>query len=114
MYIALSPCEAREIEYQVLLIGHERRLHSLCRVYKMEAIWSSSKSIKWDETDILGRGCQGTVVFRGHFNSKPVAVKRILLTNIQLVKRELDALLDCSGHPHILQLFHVEQDTEFL
>lgn len=80
----------------------------------MEKIGSSSKSIKWDENDILGRGCQGTVVFAGHFNGQPVAVKRILLTNIQLVKRELDALLKCTDHPRILQLFHVEEDAQFL
>ncbi|XP_057370166.1 serine/threonine-protein kinase/endoribonuclease IRE1-like [Daphnia carinata] len=79
----------------------------------MESRWSSTKSIKWDEADILGRGCEGTVVFAGHFNDEPVAVKRILLTNVQLVERELKALFHCR-HPRILQLLHVEQEHPFL
>lgn len=100
----------------VFLIGHERRLsffEILC-VYKMEENLDSSQSIKWDESEILGRGCQGTVVFAGHFNRHPVAVKRILLTNTQLVQRELEALIDCRGHPRILHLYHVEKDSQFL
>lgn len=104
----------REISFIVFPSGHERELHSVCRVFKMEKIWSNSKSIKWDESNILGQGCQGTVVFSGHFDGQPVAVKRILLTNTQLVKRELNALVECSGHQHILQLYHVEHDAQFL
>ncbi|KZS06963.1 Serine/threonine-protein kinase/endoribonuclease IRE2 [Daphnia magna] len=79
----------------------------------MERRWSTNRSIKWDEGNILGRGCEGTVVFAGHFNGQPVAVKRILLTNVQLVERELEALLHCK-HPRILQLLHVEQEHPFL
>ncbi|KAI9565352.1 hypothetical protein GHT06_009144 [Daphnia sinensis] len=79
----------------------------------MEKRWGNNRSIKWDETNILGRGCEGTVVFAGHFNGQPVAVKRILLTNVQLVERELEALLHCK-HPRILQLLHVEQEHPFL
>lgn len=75
--------------------------------------WSTSRSIKWDENDILGRGCEGTVVFSGHFDGKEVAVKRLLLTNLQLVERELEALLHFS-HPRILQLYHVEKESPFL
>ena len=73
----------------------------------------SSKSIKWDEEALLGRGCQGTVVHAGQFNGRQVAVKRILLHNAQLVQRELDALLSLR-HPHIVKLYYVEKDTLFL
>lgn len=94
--------------------GNDRRLHVFLQsVLKMEERWCNSRSIKWDESQILGRGCEGTVVFSGHFNGKPVAVKRILLTNTQQVKRELEALLHCS-HPRILQLFYVEKEDPFL
>ena len=72
-----------------------------------------TKSLKWDESDILGHGSDGTVVFSGHFNGRPVAVKRVLLTNTQLVARELEALYQCS-HPRIVQLLYVEKDEPFL
>ena len=80
----------------------------------MKKRWSNSKSIKWDESQILGRGCEGTVVFSGHFNEQPVAVKRVLLTNnVQQVDRELEALLHLN-HPRIVQLFHFEKEFPFL
>ena len=73
----------------------------------------ADKSIKWDEKDILGRGCMGTVVFRGHFNLQQVAVKRIQITNVQHIERELKTLQDC-GHPRVLRLLHFEKDDQFL
>jgi serine/threonine-protein kinase/endoribonuclease IRE1 len=72
-----------------------------------------AKSIKWNEEALLGRGCQGTVVYAGQFNGRQVAVKRILLHNAQLVQRELDALLSLR-HPHIVELYYVEKDAHFL
>lgn len=79
----------------------------------MEDRLNTGRSIKWDEQNILGRGCEGTVVFAGHFAGQPVAVKRILLTNVQLVEREREALIHCS-HPRILKLLHVEEEPPFL
>ena len=74
------------------------------------------KSIKWDEgkETLLGSGCKGTLVFRGHYGSTPVAVKRILQQNATLEgERELEALYNLK-HDRVVQLFHVERDQTFL
>ena len=77
--------------------------------------WKSGSKLKWDEQQLLGRGCQGTVVYSGFFHSEPVAVKRVILQKdvLQRQQRELDALLQFR-HPYVVQLVHAQLDTVFL
>ena len=78
----------------------------------------SLKKIKVDEiveqAIVLGRGCHGTIVFKGRYDGKEVAVKRIQMQNAQTeASREMDALLSCQHH-RVLQLYKVEKDQNFL
>lgn len=78
----------------------------------------SSKKIKVDEiveqAIVLGRGCQGTIVFKGHYDGREVAVKRIQMQNAQTeAGREWEALLSCQHH-RVLKLYKVEVDHNFM
>jgi len=78
----------------------------------------SSKKIKVDEiseqAEVLGRGCHGTIVFKGRYDGKEVAVKRIQMQNAQTeAGREREALFSCQHH-RVLQLYKVEEDHNFM
>ena len=49
-------------------------------------------AIKYDENDILGQGCEGTFVFKGSFDDRMVAVKRVLKECIAISDREINIL----------------------
>lgn len=72
-----------------------------------------TSKLVWDKEELLGKGCQGTVVYGGHFGNTPVAVKRILIANEDLIQRELNALKECR-HPRIVQLYDVTYEEQFL
>lgn len=59
--------------------------------------------------EILGKGSFG-VVFKGRFDNKDVAVKRMLIEEVD--ERE-EEFLTKYPHAHILKLFHVEEDDHF-
>jgi serine/threonine protein kinase len=68
-------------------------------------------SISIDRKTILGKGGYG-IVFRGKWNSKEVAVKRIPIVNVQNNKGEEEALQNLD-HPNVVKLYHVESDSDF-
>ena len=59
--------------------------------------------------EILGRGGFSTV-FKGRFDNKDVAVKRVLLEDVD--SREEEFLTNYQ-HPNILNLFRAEEDDTF-
>ena len=59
--------------------------------------------------EILGKGGFVTV-FKGRYNSGNVAIKRVLIEDID--ERE-EEFLKKYPHPNISKLFHVEQDDNF-
>ena len=64
-----------------------------------------------DKNKILGQGGYGTV-YEGVWRAKPVAIKRIQLTQIKSNQRE-EAALQKLDHPNIIKLLHVESDSKF-
>ena len=64
-----------------------------------------------DQNAILGKGKYGTV-FEGVWREKPVAIKRILLSDITSSEREEEALKKLD-HPNVIKLLHVESDSKF-
>ena len=64
-----------------------------------------------DKNKRLGKGAFGTV-FEGVWREKPVAIKRILLSDIVSNEREEEALQKLD-HPHVIKLLHVESDSTF-
>ena len=60
--------------------------------------------------DILGRG-RFSIVFKGRFDNKDVAVKRIVLEDVDSEREE--EFLTKYPHPNILKLCHGEEDENF-
>ena len=64
-----------------------------------------------DQNAILGKGKYGTV-FEGVWREKPVAIKRIQLSDIKSNERE-EAALQKLDHSNVIKLLHVENDSTF-
>ena len=60
---------------------------------------------------ILGQGGFG-IVFEGVWCEKPVAIKRIALSNIASNEREEEALKKLD-HPNVIKFLHIESDSAF-
>ena len=69
--------------------------------------------ITFDTKDILGKGCEGTFVYRGRFDNRDVAVKRVLANCFSIADREVDLLRESDEHPNVIRYFCMEQDTQF-
>jgi serine/threonine-protein kinase/endoribonuclease IRE1 len=69
--------------------------------------------ISYDPREVLGHGCAGTFVYKGIFEKRPVAVKRLLPECYTLADREVDLLRDADQHKHVLRYFCTESDSQF-
>ncbi|XP_068100352.1 serine/threonine-protein kinase/endoribonuclease IRE2 [Hyperolius riggenbachi] len=63
--------------------------------------------------EVLGRGAGGTFVFRGQFDGRAVAVKRILPDSFILADREVQLLRESDEHPNVIRYFCTESDKLF-
>jgi len=71
-------------------------------------------SLHVDLENILGSGCNGTTVYKGKLNQRPVAVKRVLVSQYKLVDKEVDLLIKSDGHPNVVRYFTKEVSRDFL
>ncbi|XP_071965916.1 serine/threonine-protein kinase/endoribonuclease IRE1-like [Antedon mediterranea] len=69
--------------------------------------------ILFNPKDILGQGCEGTFVFRGRFDNRDVAVKRILPDCFSFADREVDLLRESDEHPGVIRYYCTEEDLQF-
>ncbi|XP_055543489.1 serine/threonine-protein kinase/endoribonuclease IRE1 [Wyeomyia smithii] len=69
--------------------------------------------IHFNTQDVLGKGCEGTFVFRGKFEKREVAVKRILPGCFTLADREVALLRESDAHENVVRYFCTEQDRQF-
>ena len=74
----------------------------------------NTNKISHNKQDILGEGGFGQV-FKGRFQGKYVAVKKILSKKEEegMYARE-EGFLKSYEHPNILKLFHSERDADFV
>uniref|UniRef100_A0A8C5Q421 Serine/threonine-protein kinase/endoribonuclease IRE1 n=1 Tax=Leptobrachium leishanense TaxID=445787 RepID=A0A8C5Q421_9ANUR len=63
--------------------------------------------------DVLGRGAGGTFVFRGRFDDRSVAVKRILPESFTLADREVQLLRESDEHANVIRYYCTESDKLF-
>lgn len=63
--------------------------------------------------EVLGKGCEGTFVYRGLFDGRNVAVKRLLPECFSLADREVALLRESDQHAHVVRYFCTEQDHLF-
>ena len=64
-----------------------------------------------DKNKRLGKGAFG-IVYEEVWSEKPVAITRILLSDIVSNEREEEALQKLD-HPNVIKLLHVESDSTF-
>lgn len=69
--------------------------------------------ITFDPTAVLGKGCEGTFVFKGSFEKRQVAVKRLLPECFTLADREVALLRESDAHENVVRYFCTEQDRQF-
>ncbi|NXU82329.1 ERN1 endoribonuclease, partial [Xiphorhynchus elegans] len=69
--------------------------------------------ISFNPKEVLGHGAGGTFVFRGQFEGRNVAVKRLLPECVHLLDREVQLLRESDEHPHVVRYFCTEKDKQF-
>uniref|UniRef100_A0A7N6BC57 Serine/threonine-protein kinase/endoribonuclease IRE1 n=1 Tax=Anabas testudineus TaxID=64144 RepID=A0A7N6BC57_ANATE len=69
--------------------------------------------ISFSSSEVLGRGSAGTFVFRGEFDGRNVAVKRILPECVEVAEREVQLLRESDTHPNVIRYFCTERDRLF-
>ena len=67
-----------------------------------------------DEVNSLGTGSLGTRVYRGKFQRRPIAIKKVLRDLAKMVDREVSIMLKTDRHPNILRYFAKEEDKDFI
>ncbi|KAI9931421.1 hypothetical protein ASPWEDRAFT_58179 [Aspergillus wentii DTO 134E9] len=63
---------------------------------------------------VLGHGSHGTVVYRGSFDGRDVAVKRMLVEFFDIASQEVGLLQESDDHNNVIRYFCREQATGFL
>ncbi|KAF9907889.1 bifunctional endoribonuclease/protein kinase ire1 [Linnemannia zychae] len=71
------------------------------------------KSISVTDT-ILGYGSHGTVVYKGQYDGRAVAVKRLLIDFYDVAFHEVRLLQESDDHPNVVRYFRSEQCDRFL
>uniref|UniRef100_A0AAQ4RVZ7 Serine/threonine-protein kinase/endoribonuclease IRE1 n=1 Tax=Gasterosteus aculeatus aculeatus TaxID=481459 RepID=A0AAQ4RVZ7_GASAC len=63
--------------------------------------------------EVLGHGAEGTIVYKGQFDNRAVAVKRILPECFSFADREVQLLRESDEHPNVIRYFCKERDRQF-
>lgn len=63
---------------------------------------------------ILGYGSHGTVVYKGSFQGRECAVKRLLLDFYDVADHEVNLLRESDDHPNVIRYFAREQCDRFM
>ncbi|KAI8920699.1 kinase-like domain-containing protein [Entophlyctis helioformis] len=63
---------------------------------------------------VLGYGSHGTVVFKGQFENRPVAIKRMLADFYETAEHEARILQESDHHPNVIRYFVKEEHDGFL
>jgi serine/threonine-protein kinase/endoribonuclease IRE1 len=61
----------------------------------------------------LGDGSNGTIVFRGEFSHRQVAVKRLIRSPKNFAAAEIKHLPDLDSHPNVVRFFTVQESQNF-
>jgi serine/threonine-protein kinase/endoribonuclease IRE1 len=69
--------------------------------------------IKFHHTAVIGTGSEGTSVFRGSFEGRSVAVKRLLNSSFSVAEREVKMLQQSDTHENIIRYFCTEYSRDF-
>ena len=64
--------------------------------------------------EVLGYGSSGTIVFKGTFQGRAVAVKRLLRDFVDVASKEVSLLESADNHPNVIRYFYKEITSTFL
>lgn len=64
--------------------------------------------------EVLGYGSHGTVVLKGSFENREVAVKRMLLDFYEVASKEVSLLQESDDHPNVIRYFCKQANDRFL
>lgn len=64
--------------------------------------------------EILGFGSHGTIVFKGYFENRPVAVKRMLIDFYDVASHEISLLQESDDHSNVIRYFCSQEYNKFL
>ncbi|KAJ3156707.1 bifunctional endoribonuclease/protein kinase ire1 [Geranomyces michiganensis] len=64
--------------------------------------------------EVLGYGSHGTVVYKGTFEGRDVAVKRLLLDFYDVADHEVSMLQESDDHPNVIRYFFREKSQGFM
>ncbi|TPX33578.1 hypothetical protein SmJEL517_g03560 [Synchytrium microbalum] len=64
--------------------------------------------------EVLGYGSHGTVVYRGSFENRDVAIKRLLLDFYEVAHHEVKVLQDSDHHPNVVRYYCQEKSEKFM
>ncbi|KZS96984.1 kinase-like protein [Sistotremastrum niveocremeum HHB9708] len=73
----------------------------------------TAASILTVSTAVLGYGSQGTIVYKGEFQGRPVAVKRLLKAFVTIASREVSLLQESDHHPNVISYYYQEAREDF-
>ncbi|KAL3830529.1 hypothetical protein ACJIZ3_019331 [Penstemon smallii] len=62
----------------------------------------------------IAKGSNGTIVLEGHYDGRPVAVKRLVRTHHDVAVKEIQNLIASDQHPNIVRWYGVEYDRDFI
>ena len=67
-----------------------------------------------DRETSLGTGSNHTRVYKGMFQRRPIAIKRVVRDLAKIVDREISIMLQTDRHPNILKYFAKEETEDFI
>ncbi|KAK9464711.1 hypothetical protein V1512DRAFT_230236 [Lipomyces arxii] len=117
-----KPIVAEEVVQTVVIVDdHSRKpveesLPSISSVLDNESKPGNLYKINALEVSdaILGYGSHGTVVYKGMFEKREVAVKRMLLDFYDVASHEVSLLLESDDHPNVVRYFCKQESQRFL
>ena len=62
---------------------------------------------------VLGYGGHGTMVYKGTFGGRDVAVKRMLRDFYEIASHEVGLLQESDDHPNVIRYYDKEEDSQF-
>ncbi|KAG9248437.1 serine/threonine-protein kinase [Calycina marina] len=67
-----------------------------------------------NEEKIIGNGSNGTLVYEGTFDGRPVAVKRMLIQFFEIASQETKLLRESDDHPNVIRYYTQQRAADFL
>ena len=67
-----------------------------------------------NKANLLGTGSQDTRVYKGKFQRRLIAIKRVVKDLDNIVDQEVSTMLQTDPHPNILKYFAMEETQDFI